>query len=108
MKRTDLFPYNQAIEYKVYIIYPHKYMILLFTSFVKFPYKKSLKRGVEMRDNRLFIAEVKKQLAIRGWKYDRLAKEIGYPLGSLYGFMCNKRSSDRMKNAIASVLEISI
>ncbi len=61
-----------------------------------------------MRDNRLFIAEVKKQLAIRGWKYDRLAKEIGYPLGSLYGFMCNKRSSDRMKNAIASVLEISI
>lgn len=60
-----------------------------------------------MRDNRLFIAEVKKQLAIRGWKYDRLAKETGYPLGSLYGFMSNKRSSDRMRNAIASVLEIS-
>lgn len=33
-------PLQPSNRVKVYIIYPHKYMILLFTSFVKFPYKK--------------------------------------------------------------------
>lgn len=61
-----------------------------------------------MKDNRLFIAEVKKQLTMRDWKYERLANEIGYPLGSLYGFMSGKRGSPNMRKAIAKVLDISL
>lgn len=55
---------------------------------------------------KLFIAEVKKQLSIRGWKYADLAKATGYTVGTIEAFMCGARESERMADCIAKVLEI--
>jgi lambda repressor-like predicted transcriptional regulator len=55
---------------------------------------------------KLFIAEVKKQLYIRGWKYADLSKATGYTVGTIEAFMCGARESERMANCIAQVLGI--
>lgn len=54
---------------------------------------------------KLFIAEVKKQLYIRGWKYADLSKATGYTVGTIEAFMCGARESERMANCIAQVLD---
>ena len=55
---------------------------------------------------KLFIAEVKKQLSIRGWKYADLSKATGYTVGTIEAFMCGARESERMADCIAKALEI--
>lgn len=55
---------------------------------------------------KLFIAEVKKQLALKGWKYADLAKVTGYAEGTIQAFMCGARESKNMAKCIAQVLGI--
>ena len=55
---------------------------------------------------KLFIAEVKKQLSIKGWKYADLSKATGYTVCSIEAFMCGARESERMADCIAKVLGI--
>ena len=55
----------------------------------------------------IFKAEVKKQLAIKGWSYKELAKATGYKLSTIQGFMSKfDRGSDDMIKCIAKVLDI--
>lgn len=56
-----------------------------------------------------FKAEVKKQLALRCWGYETLAKRTGYTHGSIQTMMCSdeKLSPQAIKN-IAEVLGISL
>ena len=53
-----------------------------------------------------FIAEVKKQLSLKGWKYADLAKATGYTVGTIEAFMCGARESKNMAKCIAQVLGI--
>ena len=53
-----------------------------------------------------FIAEVKKQLSLKGWKYADLAKATGYTVGAIEAFMCGARESKNMAKCIAQVLGI--
>ena len=55
-----------------------------------------------------FIAEVKKQLSLKGWKYADLAKETGYTVGTIEAFMCGARESENMAKCISKVLGIKI
>ena len=55
---------------------------------------------------KLFIAEVKKQLSLKGWKYADLSKATGYTVGTIEAFMCGARESKRMADCIAKVLGI--
>ena len=58
--------------------------------------------------NRLFIAEVKRQMSLRKWTSKDLAKATGYEVSTIYAFMSGQRDSDNIKIAIASALEIEI
>ena len=55
-----------------------------------------------------FIAEVKKQLSLKGWKYADLAKATGYTVGTIEAFMCGARESENMAKCISKVLGINI
>ena len=55
-----------------------------------------------------FIAEVKKQLSLKGWKYADLAKATGYTVGTIEAFMCGARESENMAKCISKVLGIKI
>ena len=57
-------------------------------------------------DYKLFIAEVKKQLALKGWKYADLAKASGYKVSSIESFMCGQRQNEFIANRIARALGI--
>lgn len=57
---------------------------------------------------KLFIAEVKKQLALRDWKYADLAKSTGYKVGTIKAFMSGARQSSSIANRIAKSLHISL
>ena len=81
-------------------------MILLFFGFVKIVLQIYYKGGNFI--NRIFIAEVKKQLSIRRWKYADLAKATGYTRTTIEAFMIGKRDSENMIKAIATALEIEI
>ena len=56
----------------------------------------------------LFIGEVKKQLAIRKWRYKDLAKASGVPLGTIYVFMSGARDGETTKKALAKALNIEL
>lgn len=56
---------------------------------------------------KLFIAEVKKRLSLKGWKYTELAHATGYELGTIKAFMCGYRQSENVANKIAEVLDIT-
>ena len=56
-----------------------------------------------------FKAEVKKQLALRGWNYDDLGKQSGYTQGSIQVMMSDdEKLSERAINIFAQVLGISL
>ena len=55
-----------------------------------------------------FIAEVKKQLSLKGWKYADLAKATGYTVGTIEAFMCGARESENMAKCISKVFGIKI
>ena len=57
---------------------------------------------------KFFIAEVKKQLSLKGWKYADLAKATGYTVGTIEAFMCGARESENMAKCISKVLGIKI
>ena len=57
---------------------------------------------------KFFIAEVKKQLSLKGWKYADLAKATGYIVGTIEAFMCGARESENMAKCISKVLGIKI
>ncbi len=56
--------------------------------------------------NRLFVAEVKRQLALRKWTSKDLAKATGYKVSTIYAYMSGQRDSDVVEKAIAVVLDI--
>ena len=55
-----------------------------------------------------FIAEVKKQLSLKGWKYADLCKATGDTGGTIEAFMCGARESENMAKCISKVLGIKI
>lgn len=55
----------------------------------------------------MFIAEVKKQLCIKNWRYKDLAKATGFKVGTIKSFMCGDCESDNVANCIAKVLDIN-
>nr|DAK64843.1 MAG TPA: Regulatory protein-modification, helix-turn-helix, transcriptional regulator, DNA [Caudoviricetes sp.] len=56
-----------------------------------------------------FKAEVKKQLALRGWNYDDLGKQSGYTQGSIQVMMSDdEKLSERAIKIFAQVLGISL
>lgn len=59
-----------------------------------------------MTDYNSFRAEVKKALALRGWKYKELALATGYKVRTIEAFMCNCRVTDEVAQAIAKALDI--
>ena len=58
--------------------------------------------------NRLFIAEVRRHLSLRKWKYKDLAKATGYKTSTISAFMTGLRDSDNVKKAIATALQIEV
>ena len=97
-----------------YILY--NLLHLYSTSFADFcqvsltKYIKNTKQNYKEVVNiyKVFIAEVKKQLCIKGWKYADLAKATGYTVGTIEAFMCGARTSKRMADCIAKVLDIGL
>lgn len=58
-----------------------------------------------MNDNeRLFVAEMKKQLHIRGWTYSDLAKETGYSVISIKKLVSGERHSVALVNSVSRAL----
>ncbi len=58
-----------------------------------------------MDDNtRLFIAEMKKQLHIKGWKYADLAKATGFSESSIRKLAIGNRCSATLVNSVARAL----
>lgn len=55
---------------------------------------------------KLFRANVKRELSIRGWRYKELAERTGYQVGTIRGFMCGDRDSIRVALAISKCLDI--
>lgn len=58
--------------------------------------------------SKLFLAEVKKELALRNWKYKDLAAAAGCKESYIRAMMCGQRYNESVKNAIAKVLKIEI
>lgn len=61
-----------------------------------------------MSDFRVFRAEVKKQLVLRGWRHKDLAKATGYSVNAIDTFMTGSRCSVRLENAIRAALDIKM
>ena len=53
-----------------------------------------------------FIAEVKKQLSLKGWKYADLAKATGYSIESINRLTSGQRAGEKLINTVAKVLDI--
>lgn len=52
-------------------------------------------------------AEIKKQLALKKWKYEHLAKATGYELETIYQFMSRRgRKTEKSARKISKVLGI--
>lgn len=81
------------------------YIIHLLCTFVN---RFVRKKGVIFIIYKLFIAEVKKQLSIRNWKYEDLAKATGFKVGTIKAFMCGYRHSDNVAKCISETLGIDI
>ena len=55
---------------------------------------------------KLFRANVKRELYLRGWKYKDLAERTGYQVGTIKSFMCGDRDSIRVALAISKCLGV--
>ena len=55
---------------------------------------------------KLSVAEMKKQLTIKGWKYTDLAEATGYSVSALNKLISGERTSERLINSVAKVLDI--
>lgn len=55
---------------------------------------------------RLFAAETKKQLTIKGWKNADLAKATGYSIESINRLTSGQRAGEKLINTVAKVLDI--
>ena len=55
---------------------------------------------------KLFVAEMKKQLTIKGWKNADLAKATGYSIESINRLTSGQRAGENLINAVAKVLDI--
>lgn len=53
-----------------------------------------------------FKAEVKKQMILRGWTNDDLAKATGYKESTIRALMCGERTGDAVCKAVAKALDI--
>lgn len=53
-----------------------------------------------------FKAEVKKQLALRHWTYDDLAKATGYKRSTIESLMCGDRVTENVTAAVIKALDI--
>lgn len=78
-----------------------------FTLFCQGFITKILKGCDDISDFIKFRAEVKKELALREWKYKDLAKATGYSVNAIDTFMCGARCSETLRKKIAEVLNIS-
>ena len=57
-------------------------------------------------NERLFAAEIKKQLHIKGWTYSDLAKETGYSLVSIKKLISGERHSAALVNSVTRALDM--
>lgn len=58
-------------------------------------------------DTNVFIADVKRELSIRNWKYKDLAEATGYKVGVIKQFMSRRYPCDaKIKAAISKVLSL--
>lgn len=55
---------------------------------------------------KLFVAEVKKQLTIKGWKNADLAQATGYSVEAINKLTSGKRAGVKLVNTVASTLGI--
>lgn len=62
----------------------------------------------KISDFNAFRAEVKKQLALLGWRYEDLSEYVGYSPHYIAMFMCGRCGSRRMARKIARTLGIPI
>ena len=54
---------------------------------------------------KLFAAEIKKQLTIKGWKNADLAKATGYSIESINRLTSGQRAGEKLINTVAKVLD---
>lgn len=59
-------------------------------------------------NDKLFRAEVKKQLFIKGWNYTDLANQIGCTRSYVAAFMKGQRNGSLIASKIAKALDIKI
>lgn len=58
-------------------------------------------------ETKIFIANVKRELSIRNWKYKDLAEATGYKVGVIKLFMSNNYPHDKkIKSVISKVLDL--
>ena len=55
---------------------------------------------------KLFAAEIKKQLTIKGWKNADLAKATGYSIESINRLTSGQRAGEKLINTVAKVLDL--
>lgn len=55
-------------------------------------------------NKKLFVAEMKKQLALKNWTHADLAKEIGFSKSAIDKFTSGQRNSTELANAISVAL----
>ena len=88
----------------IFVLYA--YIVLFLLAIVKVSKQKNRKTHKRNRMEvvniyKYFIAEVKKQLSLKGWKYADLAKATGYTVGTIEAFMCGARESENMAKCIS-------
>ena len=55
---------------------------------------------------KLFAAEVRKKLILKGWKNSDLAKATGYSLVAINKLTSGQRAGENLINTVAKVLDI--
>lgn len=55
---------------------------------------------------KLFAAEVRKKLILKGWKNSDLAKATGYSLAAINILTSGQRAGENLINCVAKVLDI--
>lgn len=81
-------------------------MIYFFLDFVNI-FRQKIKKELIFID-RLFIADVTRELKVRKWTYKDLAKATGQKVSYINAFMCGLRYNESVKKSIAAALEIEI
>lgn len=100
---------NVRFQKKKYTLYLLAIYIVHFFTTLSSPLDKNIKKAVIFLQN-LLIAEIKKQMYVRGWKNADLAKATGYKKSTIDAYMTDKSDRSKSKtveNAICKVLDIS-